>query len=346
MLTYTRARTQDVRALAGAIVLGSGAGFLVGVAYLAGGHAAGAVHVEPPPVAAGQTIAQNGSRVSASTNSVVQLGALRDRFRVAGSLTQTVARPFQFQQVADAPRDLNCLAQAVYFEARGEATDGQKAVAQVVLNRVRHPAFPKTICAVVHQRSGSGCQFTFACRSSEATPDSSAWRRAQDVARAALHGAVMGAVGDATHFQTAHGGPFAGLLRVAQVGAHVFYRFAGHDGSTAMFRQTPTTSEQPVRLEMARLEFSPKTATSSMALPISRAPDDTSKADPPKPAVMGLIGAMSPVSPPPAFSPMARKPADVTLEAVGKLSGVDAGMGSMSAGPSAKPVVSAAMTRS
>ena len=180
-----------------------------------------------------------------------QLGqVLRDRFRIAGG----PARPFQFQQVAAAPTDLHCLAEAVYFEARGEVPAGQQAVAQVVLNRVRHPAFPKTICAVVHQRTGSSCQFAFACSSRQAAVNSVAWRRAETVASSEMHGAVMSAVGDATHFQTARSGALAGLLRVAQIGAHVFYRFGGHAGAAAMFSQTPGPSAQPARTEAAKIE--------------------------------------------------------------------------------------------
>ena len=250
-----------MRALASAIALGSGAGLLIGAAYLAGGQASHAARPVPSAVqTAGQAVARADKLPALPGAAAAPLDTLRDRFRLAGDLTRAVARPFQFQRVADAPSDLNCLAEAVYFEARGEASDGQRAVAQVVLNRVRHPAFPKTICAVVHQRSGSGCQFSFACSPQEAALDSLAWRRARSVAGAALHGAVMGAVGDATHFQTVRASPFAGLLKVAQVGAHVFYRFAGHDGSAGMFHQTPAPSLQTGRLEMARLDVAPRKA--------------------------------------------------------------------------------------
>jgi hypothetical protein len=81
-------------------------------------------------------------------------------------------------------RDLDCLTQAVYYEARGETPSGQAAVAQVVLNRVRHPAFPKTICGVVFQRADhrGGCQFSFACDGSMRLPlDRAAWQRAERV---------------------------------------------------------------------------------------------------------------------------------------------------------------------
>src|SRR6476660_5886742 len=63
-------------------------------------------------------------------------------------------------------RSLQCLTQAIYYEARNQSDDGERAVAQVVLNRVRHPAFPNTVCGVVYQgavRPGGGCQFTFTC---------------------------------------------------------------------------------------------------------------------------------------------------------------------------------------
>ena len=144
------------------------------------------------------------------------------------------ARPYPLQQ-SDAlrgARDLDCLTRAVYYEARGETPSGQAAVAQVVLNRVRHPAFPKTVCGVVFQRTqaGQSCQFSFACDGSQNTRrDPIAWRRAERVAARALDGAVMTSIGNATHFHTTHVAPEWGgrLLQVAQIGLHVFYRFSG-----------------------------------------------------------------------------------------------------------------------
>ena len=195
--------------------------------------------------------------------------SLRDRFHFPSG---QAARPFAFARVAEASTDQHCLAETVYFEARGESADGQKAVAQVVLNRVRHPAFPKTICGVVHQRTSGTCQFSFACSNREAATDSVAWRRAQTIASAALHGAVMAAVGDATHFQTARSGSFAGLMKVAQVGAHVFYRFTGRAGATAMFRQAPSPSADVPRVEVARLEPSNTQAASFAHLDLKTPP--------------------------------------------------------------------------
>ncbi len=176
---------------------------------------------------------------------------MRSRFSLAG-----LAQPFRFQQVSDAPNDLHCLTEAVYFEARGETAAGQQAVAQVVLNRVRHPAFPKTVCAVVHQRTASGCQFSFACSSRQSPIESAAWRRAEAIASGEMHGAVMAVVGDATQFQAARSNPFTGLLKVAQIGAHIFYRLGSRAGAPAMFHQTPLSSGSAA-VQIAQLEPSP-----------------------------------------------------------------------------------------
>ena len=126
-------------------------------------------------------------------------------------------------------RDLDCLTQAVYFEARGESPAGQAAVAQVVLNRVRKAGFPKSVCGVVFQGSarGTGCQFSFACDGSMGRGrESRAWVQARHIATRALAGAVMTAVGDATHFHTVNVSPdwSRDLRQVAQVGLHIFYR--------------------------------------------------------------------------------------------------------------------------
>ena len=158
------------------------------------------------------------------------------------------AEPFRAASVVQSARDLDCLAEAVYYEARGESATGQAAVAQVVLNRVRHPAFPKTVCGVVFQgaRTGDSCQFSFACDGSMGRPrEPGAWRQARAVAARALSGAVMPSVGNATHFHVAglhtEWGPQ--LMRVAQIGLHVFYRFGGHAGSPDSFTAKAHASE-------------------------------------------------------------------------------------------------------
>ncbi|ALL14420.1 cell wall hydrolase [Caulobacter henricii] len=157
------------------------------------------------------------------------------------------ASPFRLGNVLESSRELDCLAEAVYYEARGETPSGQAAVAQVVLNRVRHPAFPKSICGVVFQGAYRkiGCQFSFACDGSmNRSRERGAWRRAQKIAERALTGTVMNEVGSATHFHTTGVAPGWGprLLKVAQVGMHVFYRFGGRAGAPGAFSATPRPS--------------------------------------------------------------------------------------------------------
>lgn len=131
------------------------------------------------------------------------------------------------QAPATGGRDWECLARAVYFEARGETIAGRFAVAEVVLNRVDSPAYPANVCAVVNQSGGGGCQFSFTC---DGIPDrigeAQAWREAGTIAGLMLAGAPRALTQGATHFHTravrpgwAHRFP-----RTAAIGAHLFYR--------------------------------------------------------------------------------------------------------------------------
>ncbi|MEO6580406.1 MAG: cell wall hydrolase [Sphingomicrobium sp.] len=140
-------------------------------------------------------------------------------------------------------RALDCLTSAIYYEAGQEPTDGQRAVAQVVLNRVRHPAFPSSVCGVVYQGSTrqTGCQFTFTCDGSMArTPMADAWNRARKVAAAALAGSVYPNVGNATHYHADYVVPYwaSSLAKTAVIGAHLFYRWAGGWGLPGAFAQS------------------------------------------------------------------------------------------------------------
>ena len=134
----------------------------------------------------------------------------------------------------DSARQLDCLTQAVYFEARGETPRGQAAVAQVVMNRVRQPLISRRPSAAWCSRARPaphGCQFSFACDGSMRHGlEAEAWDRARRVAERALSGGVLADIGAATHFHTTSVRPDWGpqMLRVAQVGLHVFYRFNPH----------------------------------------------------------------------------------------------------------------------
>jgi spore germination cell wall hydrolase CwlJ-like protein len=132
----------------------------------------------------------------------------------------------------DAARAIDCLTAAVYYEARSQSDEGQRAVAQVVLNRVRDRAFPDSVCGVVYQGSmrRTGCQFSFTCDGSMAfRRDPASWAHARDIAVAALSGQVFAPIGSATFYHADYVLPWwaSSMDRVATIGAHIFYRWRG-----------------------------------------------------------------------------------------------------------------------
>jgi spore germination cell wall hydrolase CwlJ-like protein len=152
------------------------------------------------------------------------------------------AKPFVLKTRDDAERAraLRCLSQAVYHEAALEPMDGQRAVAQVVLNRVKHPEYPDSVCGVVFQgwERWTGCQFSFTCDGSllrGVVPVY--WRQAEQVAREALEGHVEQRVGTATHYHADYVVPYwrSSLTKVGQVGRHIFYRWPGRPGLPGAF---------------------------------------------------------------------------------------------------------------
>ena len=163
---------------------------------------------------------------------------------VPADLGITAARAFTVGRAArpDRVRALECLTAAIYYEAAGEPDAGQAAVAQVVLNRVRHPAFPATVCGVVYQGSEkAGCQFSFACDGSmlRRPPAAAGWARAARAAATALAGHVFAPVGLATHYHSFAVTPAwnRSLVMTDMVGAHFFHRWKGWWGTAAAFRQ-------------------------------------------------------------------------------------------------------------
>jgi len=154
------------------------------------------------------------------------------------------AVPFVFKgNSAARTQALTCLASAVYYEAGNQDEGGERAVAQVVLNRVRHPAFPASVCGVVYEGStrATGCQFTFTCDGSlNRQPDADGWRRATRIAQDALAGAIYAPVGWATHYHADYVVPYwaSTLAKNAVVGAHIFYHWAGGWGQPAAFTKS------------------------------------------------------------------------------------------------------------
>lgn len=144
---------------------------------------------------------------------------------------------------------LKCLAQAVYYEAAREPIQGRRAVAQVVLNRVRSPLYPDSVCGVVYEGSErtTGCQFSFTCDGSLLRgPMPALWREAEEVARQALAGSVEASVGTATNYHADYVLPkwaFT-LAKIDQIGRHIFYRLHGKWGQKAVFTSAYSGSER------------------------------------------------------------------------------------------------------
>ena len=150
----------------------------------------------------------------------------------------------------DRTRALECLTAAIYYEAASEPDQGQRAVAQVVLNRVAHPSYPNTVCGVVYQGSerSTGCQFSFTCDGSLARlPSRFFWSRARDVAASALSGYVEPSVGLATHYHTNAVHPYwaPSLHFITSIGAHRFYSLMGRAGDGGTFRFAYGGGEPP-----------------------------------------------------------------------------------------------------
>ena len=153
------------------------------------------------------------------------------------------AKPFHLTGDAiGQARAIDCLASAIYYEAAAEKIEGQKAVAQVVLNRARHPAYPSSVCGVVYQGATrrTGCQFSFSCDGSMVRrPSTDLWNRLRKIARSMLNGEVYAPVGLATHYHTDWVVPYwsAKLDKIRAEQTHLFLRWTGWWGTPPAFRQ-------------------------------------------------------------------------------------------------------------
>ncbi|CAN5199624.1 hypothetical protein BH10PSE13_BH10PSE13_25390 [soil metagenome] len=167
------------------------------------------------------------------------------------------ARAFHFAGAPGAEeRAVDCLAAAQYYEA-GDDGPGQRAVAQVILNRLRHPAFPKSVCGVVFQGSDrtTGCQFTFTCDGALARiPSQAAWERSRTLARQMLEGTVDARVGYATHYHTNWIVPYwsSSLDKITSVGTHLFFRWKGWWGTPPAFHRA-LLGPEPAIVKLASL---------------------------------------------------------------------------------------------
>ncbi len=156
----------------------------------------------------------------------------RKRLKAAGGKAHAwLANPLPSHAFSKTQQD--CLARGVYFEARGESELGQAAVAQVILNRVRNPAYPATICGVVYQNKNwrNRCQFSFACDGiRDRIHSPRAWKTAQKVAKGVTEGSIwLDKVADATHYHATYVRPrwARAMKKTDRIGRHIFYRTKG-----------------------------------------------------------------------------------------------------------------------
>jgi spore germination cell wall hydrolase CwlJ-like protein len=172
----------------------------------------------------------------------IETGARSDAEAFAGApAAGEAARSFLASGTGiDKARALQCMTLALYYEAANEPTEGQRAVAQVILNRVAHPSYPNSVCGVVFQGSErrTGCQFSFTCDGSLARkPARATWDRARGVAAAALAGYVHKPIGLATHYHATYVLPYwaSSLTNVGTIGLHTFYKWRGLAGRADAF---------------------------------------------------------------------------------------------------------------
>lgn len=202
---------------------------------------ASAVTVLIPPAAAASLVAATSGDQLVASRAEGDQARLINAAMPFSTAPITASRPFDLSgsDPLDRRRALLCMTQAVYYEAGFEPIEGRRAVAQVVLNRMRHPAFPKSVCGVVYQGAREPvCQFSFVCDGSlYRRPALGAWKEAERIAVAALDGFVERSVGAATHYHADYVAPYWAprLAKISRIGAHIFYRWPGAWGSTAAF---------------------------------------------------------------------------------------------------------------
>lgn len=158
------------------------------------------------------------------------LTLLLDAAAQTGGLTEAW---LMAQPVPQGDGEWQCLTEALYFESRGESLEGQIAVAEVILNRVDSPLYPRTVCGVVKQRGGGGCQFSYICDGrTDRMREVAAADLAGRIARAMLDDAPRLLTEGATHFHVKGVRPSwsKGFSRTAAIGAHFFYRQPGSSG--------------------------------------------------------------------------------------------------------------------
>ena len=204
---------------------------------------------------------------------------------------------------ADYERAVTCLAVAALYEAGGGADD-QRSVMQVIVNRVRHPAFPNSVCGVIFQgqERRTGCQFSFTCDGSllRWRPSGASYQRARTLAAVMVKTGIDPRVGLATHYHTDWVVPYwsASLDKIAVIKTHLFFRWNGYWGTRAAFSAKPA-SKEPIVPRIASFDAS-HVANSAVipedgVLVLDAQPGIDTKID--APPVTGLPEASGPVDP-------------------------------------------------
>jgi hypothetical protein len=211
------------------------AGGLIGLCFLAGTAFADVSRGLPTPILATYSAYSLTPLAPGPSRDVItpeQLGVMRDVLRGPDPVPALPEPEYTRAWVDSRPpasgnAEWECLAKAIYFEARGESVRGQFAVAEVILNRVDSPLYPRTVCRVVHQGGSGGCQFSFTCDGrKDRIRDKAAYGVAGKIARVMLDGAPRALTDGATHFHTRNVRPRWShrMPRTASIGAHLFYR--------------------------------------------------------------------------------------------------------------------------
>lgn len=244
------------------VAMGSGVASVLGVALAF-------VIGNPDPGRAEAGIAMRSSEVArlknldqgAQAEVVIEGSSAQQRNAMIPTSNLPIARLTGFSSIpkgtAQYDSALTCLTQAIYYEAANEPLKGKRAVAQVVLNRLKHPAYPNSVCGVVYEGAYQPvCQFSFTCDGALLRqPLARQWNESKSVAKDMLAGDVEPSVGTATHYHADYVVPrwaFT-LAKIEQIGTHIFYRFPGSAGGKLAFTRRWNGYEAVPAIDFDRL---------------------------------------------------------------------------------------------
>ena len=182
--------------------------------------------------------------------------------------------PSHYRRAEEMSKQMKCLAEAVYYEARSESTEGQIAVAEVIMNRVRDHRYPNTACDVVYQGATrtTGCQFTFTCDGTLARqPRGNKWAAAKSIAAHVYLNLDEPRTGGATHYHATYVNPVwnSGLIQTSRIGTHIFYRFPrGAEWASAKAAE---------RARIAKAERTEESGTDATIMTITSEADELNK---------------------------------------------------------------------